>query len=86
MKYAVAHLSFFENKNQIAVVEADNPIAAMIEGARILVNPGGNPDTNEWLDGFLKDISDTADYAARVEEIIIEFFNADQIISPPVLV
>ena len=78
MKYAVAYLNFFDYDLQITSVEADDPITAMIEGARELM---GAADDDEWLNGFLKNIPSVDGYAARIEEIREEFFNADQVVA-----
>ena len=75
MKYAVALLNFFDNENKIAIVEAPNPVTAMVEAARSLMKP----PPNEWLDEFLVDISDD-----RVEDIQMAFFDTDLAISKPV--
>ncbi len=84
MKYAVAYLNFYENENQITVVEAGDPITAMVEGVRAIENANGNPDVDKWLDGLLENIPDPSGYAKRIEEIKTEFFNLDQAISEPV--
>jgi len=76
MKYAVAYMNFLDNDLQLISVEADNPITAMVEGARKLIN--SDPDTDEWLNGFLKPVS-PAWYAARIVEIQEEFYNTGQL-------
>ncbi len=83
MEYAVAHVDFIENENRITIVEADDPITAMIDGVRKLSNSDGNLDVDLWLDGFLKDIPEPAGYAARIEEIKTEFFDVKQAVSEP---
>ncbi len=78
MKYAVAYLNFFDNDLQITSVEADDPITAMIEGARKLMDAA---DDDEWLNDQLKNIPSSAGYPARIEEIKEAFFNTDQVIA-----
>ncbi len=83
MKYAVALLNCFDNENHVVIVEADDPITAMIHGAVEILNVA-DPDTDEWLQDMLKDIPDADGYAARIEEIQGGFFNGDMAISEPV--
>lgn len=77
MKYSVAWMNFFDNDLKMISVEADNPIAAMIEGARRLI---GDPDIDKWLYAML-DVPASKGHMARIEEIQEEFFNADQVIA-----
>ena len=77
MKYAVAYMNYFDNNLQIIIVDAENPVQAMVEGARTLLKA---KDDDEWLNNFLKNIP-AGCYAKRVEEIRDEFFNADQAIA-----
>jgi len=91
MKYVVAWLNFFDNDLQMILVEARDPITAMIEGARQLINSnsiehGGNQDRSDraidtWLNPMLKDIPEPEGYVARIKEIQEEFNNADQVIA-----
>jgi hypothetical protein len=78
MKYAVAHLNFFDNNLQITSVEANDPITAIIEGARELI---GAADDDEWLNDQLKAIPTSDGYAARIEAIKEIFFDTDQVIA-----
>ena len=78
MKYSVAWMNLFDNDLKMISVEADNPVTAIIEGARRLL---GAPDTDEWLNPMLKNIPEPKGYMARIEEIREEFFNADQVIA-----
>jgi hypothetical protein len=80
MKHAIAWMNFYDNDLQMILVDADNPITAMIEGARQLMD---NDDlaNDEWLNAFLQNIPESDDYAARIEEIREEFFNTDQLIA-----
>lgn len=78
MKYAVAHMNFFDNDLQITAVDAENPVQAMIEGARTLMKA---QDDDEWLNGLLENIPGPDGYAERIEEIREEFFNTDQVIT-----
>lgn len=78
MKYAVAYLNFFDNDLQITCVEADDPITAMIEGARELM---GAANDDKWLNDQLKDIPSSAGYSARIKEIKEAFFDTDQVIT-----
>ena len=80
MKYAVALLNFFDNSNHVTIVDSDNPIRAMVEGARTLMRA---KDADEWLNGFLKDMP-TDSYATRIDEIQDAFFDVDLAISEPV--
>jgi hypothetical protein len=78
MNYAVAYLNFFDNDLQIISIEADDPITAMIEGARELM---GASDDDEWLNDQLKNIPSSDGYPTRIEEIKEAFFNTDQVIA-----
>jgi len=78
MKYAVAYLNLFDNDLLITSVEADNPITAMIEGARELM---GAAVDDEWLNNHLKDIPSSDGYPVRIEEIKTEFFDTDQVVA-----
>lgn len=86
MKYAVAYMNYFDNDLKLIVVEADDPITAMVEGVRKLLD---NPENDEWLDPMLENIplqlelGGAPDPArvARIEEIKEEFFNADQAVT-----
>ena len=78
MKYAVAYLNLFDNDLLIMSVEADNPITAMIEGARELM---GAAVDDEWLNNHLKDIPSSDGYPVRIEEIKTEFFDTDQVVA-----
>lgn len=79
MKYAVAYMNYFDNDLKLIVVEADDPITAMVEGVRKLLD---NSESNEWLDPMLENIPAPGPARQfRVEEIQEEFFNADQAIT-----
>ena len=78
MKYAVAYMNYFDNDLKLTVIEAHNPITAMIEGARKLM---GNPASDKWLDAMLQDTPAPDGHAAQIEEIQEEFFNTDQLIA-----
>jgi len=78
MKYAVAYMSYFENDLKIIIIEANNPITAMIEGAYILMN---EQEAGEWLNDFLKEYTHPNDYEKRIEEIKEDFYDADQAIA-----
>ena len=78
MKYAVAYMNYYDNDLKLIAVEADNPITAMIEGARKLLNA---PESDEWLDPMLQNIPSPDGYAIRIAEIQEEFFNSDQAIA-----
>ena len=81
MKYAVAHMDFFNNDLKIIVVKYDDPITALVEGVRTLIkvkNVDIDIETNKWLDSFLGHVNDTG---RRIEEIKQEFFNGDQLVA-----
>ena len=78
MKYAVAYMNFFDNDLQMTQVDAENPVQAMVEGARILMKAS---DDDEWLNEFLENIPGSDQYGERIEEIRQEFFNADSLIA-----
>ena len=80
MRYAVAHMNFYDNNLQMILVNADDPITAMIEGARQLMDID-DPANDEWLSAFLQNIPESNNYAARIEEIQEAFFNTDQLIA-----
>lgn len=76
-KYAVAHVNFFDNVLEMTVVEAENPIVGLIEGARQLM---GAKEDDPWLNEFL-DADYTSDkYAPVLEEIRNRFFDADTLV------
>ena len=79
MKYAVAYVNFFVNDLQLTRAEANDPITAMIEGARELIS--GSDDVDKWLDSMLENIPLPGNYGPRLEEIQEEFFNTDQLIA-----
>lgn len=65
-KYAVAYMNFFDNDLKIVIIEDDDPIKALIRGARQLV------DNSDWLDESVARNS--------LEVIKAMFFDADQLI------
>lgn len=81
MRYAVAYMNYFDNDLKITVVEANDPIIAMIEGARILMDASG--DVNEWLNSFELENIPVNRCETRIEEIRRAFFDTDQVISRP---
>ncbi len=79
MKFAVAYMSYFNSDLKLTTIEADDPITAMVEGARKLI---GDPESNEWLNSMLENIpSPLIDEMMRIEEIRQEFFDVDQVIA-----
>ena len=80
MKYAVAYINYFDDDLKLAIIEAGDPITAMIEGVRKL---SGRPKNDEWLDPMLENIPapGRAGLLARIEEIQEELFNADQAVA-----
>jgi hypothetical protein len=80
MKFAVAYMSYFDGDLKLTTVEADDPITAMVEGARKLI---GDSESNEWLNSMLENIPspDSHDEMMRIEEIRQKFFNVDQVIA-----
>jgi len=78
MKYAVAYMNYFDNDVKLTVVEADDPITAMVEGAREMMKAR---DDDEWLNEKLENIPSPNGYAERIEEIQVDFFDTDQTIA-----
>jgi len=78
MKYAVAYMNYFDNDIKLTVVEADDPITAMVEGAREMMKAR---DDDEWLNEKLENIPSPNGYAERIEKIREDFFNTDQAIA-----
>lgn len=74
MKYAVAYTDSYANDLKLIEVEADDPITAMIEGVREMMEAS---DKDPWLNSFLKPVSPVW-YATRIEEIKEAFFANDQ--------
>ena len=79
MRYAIAYMNLFDNDLKLTTVEADNPVTAIVEGARELM--GVSDDVDKWLNPMVDNIQPSDDYAARIEEIKGEFFNADQVVA-----
>jgi len=82
MKYAVAYMNYFDNDLKLTVVEADNPITAIVEGVRKMTEA---KDDDRWLNSFLEDAArdkiGVDDYAERIEYIRQEFFNTDALVA-----
>jgi len=78
MKYAVAYMNYFDNDLKLTTVEADNPITAMIEGVREMMEA---PNDDEWLNEKLENIPSSNGYAERIKEIQGDFFDTDQAIA-----
>lgn len=78
MKYVVSYMNFFDNDLKLIAVEADNPITAMVEGARKIME---DPYSDEWLNNLLKSIPPVAGYPNRIKEIQEDFFDTDQAIA-----
>lgn len=74
MKFAVGHLSYFDNELRLAIVEADNLADALLGGVRKILNIASDsvPDMISWVEGLS---------GKTVDEIGEEFFNADQIVA-----
>ncbi len=80
MKFTVAYMSYFNNDLKLTTIEADDPITAMVEGARKLI---GDPESNEWLNSMLENIPlpDSHDEMMQIEEIRQKFFDVNQLIA-----
>lgn len=82
MKYAVAYISYFDDALKLAVIEADDPITAIVEGVRSLLDDSGNPEDTEWLDLMLENIPAPGPAReARIEEIEKMFYHADEAVA-----
>ena len=68
MKFAVAYINAFDNDLQITIIEADDCIKGIIEGARILMK------ADKWLDDLYVKVVNTD---SAIEIIQNEFFNCD---------
>jgi len=73
MRYAVAYLNYFDNELKMMIVEASNPVAALVNGVREL---SGFEGDDPWLEDFLKE-HDPADYGLILEEIKAALFDTD---------
>jgi hypothetical protein len=80
MKYAVAHMDFFINDLKIAVVDADDPITAIVEGVLELLDTA-EESMVEWVESFRANIPQPCHYGKRIEEIKQEFFDGDQLVA-----
>ncbi len=82
MKYAVAHMDFYNNDLKIVIIKRNDPITALVEGVRkIRKVKEGDIDTQKWLDSFLENISSVGPWNDRLEDIKQEFFNSDQLVA-----
>lgn len=73
-KYAVAYINYFDNDLQMTVVEACNPIAAIVKGVKEIIGI----EEDAWVDQFLDLGKDPSKYGEDIEKVKEEFFNTDQ--------
>lgn len=70
MKFAVAYADYKNPEVKLTFVEADDPVTALVEGARELIEAS---DRDPWINSFLKKPVPPAEYASRIEEIQAAF-------------
>ena len=71
MKFAVAYINYFDNDLQITIVEANDCIEGIIEGARILMK------ADKWLDDLYAKAVNTDNMDSAIEMIQDNFFDCD---------
>ncbi len=72
MKFAVAYVNAFDNDLQITIIEADDCIKGIIEGARILMK------ADKWLDDlYAEAVYQTDNMDSAIEMIQNSFFDCD---------
>lgn len=76
MKYAVAVLSFYDNENEVFIVDADSKVEAMVK-ALSLQDKMLDADYVRWINKIK---------TKTVEEIQEECFDGDMSISEPVII
>ncbi len=70
MKFAVAYVNAFDNNLQITIIEADDCVKGIIEGARIFMK------VDKWLDDLYTEVADKPMDLA-IEMIQNTFFDCD---------
>ena len=86
MRYAVAYFNLGgEDNNEVVVIEAVNPVVALVFGAKHLA-ASNCQEIDDWFDSLLDVMPVPEDYALRIEQIRLKFADVDMRVSAPVLI